>query len=153
MITPDTPAGVLMEVLAVLSTSFSPLNLPKSSALILALLYAFRRPLNCSEIQNLTGYSKSAVSAALKVLESHRLVHKVKSGRKNIYVTSLPLPRLVAEAHLRALRSTAERLREISRRSPQLLESIDHLDSELSKAILAIEASLYGVDGKSTVEG
>ncbi|AKG38679.1 hypothetical protein MA03_04440 [Infirmifilum uzonense] len=137
----------LMEILSILSTTFAPLNLPRSSALILALLYAVRRPLNCSEIQSMTGYSKSAVSAALKVLESHRLVHKVKSGRRNHYSPSLTLPRLVAESHLMMLRSARDRIRELSRRFPQHGDSLSLLDSEISSVISTFEASLHGVGG------
>ncbi|MEZ0345861.1 MAG: MarR family transcriptional regulator [Infirmifilum sp.] len=137
---------VLMELLAVLSSAFAPLNVPKSSAFILALLYAIRKPLDTSEIERITGYSKSAVSAALKVLESHKLVNRFRSGRRNLYLPSTPLPRLLAESHIRMLKSINERLREISRRSPEVGEHLSHINSELIVAIKALEAGLHGID-------
>ncbi|PLJ77985.1 MarR family transcriptional regulator [Infirmifilum sp. NZ] len=151
MIPVDLPGGVLHEALSVLSGAFSPLNLPKSSAMVLALLYTLGKPLDCVEIQRVTGYSKSAVSAALRVLESHRLVHRFRSGRRNFYAPSIPLGRLVAEAHIRMLKTARERLREISARAPELGERVALLDSELFKAIRSLEAGLHGGKSESSI--
>ncbi len=149
MLPVDIPNSILHEAIAVLSGTFAPLNLPKSSSLILALLYTLGRPLDCIEIQQATGYSKSAVSAALRVLESHRLVHRVKRGRRSAYAPSRSLARLLAEAHLRMLRSAREHLREISKRTPELKDSIARLDSELFNVIRVLEAGIHGAQSES----
>lgn len=148
----DISGSILLEAAAILAGAFAPLNLPKPSAVVLALLYLFGKPLDCTELQKFTGYSRSAISAALRVLESHRLVHKVKRGRRSAYSASMPLVKLVTEAHLRALRSVRERLGEFSGRLPELRESVGRLDSELARAIRVLEVGLHGAEGKGSLE-
>ncbi|QOJ79341.1 helix-turn-helix domain-containing protein [Infirmifilum lucidum] len=149
MLPVNIPSSILHEAIAVLSGTFAPLNLPKSSSLILALLYTLGRPLDCIEIQQATGYSKSAVSAALRVLESHRLVHRVKRGRRSAYAPSHSLAKLLTEAHVRMLRSAREHLHEISKQIPKLNDNIARLDSELSNAIRILEAGIRGAQSES----
>lgn len=137
--------SILHEVAQCLSSVFLALGIPRPSAVILSLLYLINHPLDYSEISSLSGYSKSSVSQAVKFLEYHRLISRVKKGRRSAYRPSLPLRSALTELQARTIESAAHRLKERGKELPALRERIENLERELREAVKAMR---YG-EGRS----
>ncbi|MEM1632443.1 MAG: hypothetical protein QXX83_09975 [Thermofilum sp.] len=130
----------LREVAQHLSSVFLAFGVPRPSAVILSLLYLVDRPLDYGEISSLSGYSKSSVSQAMKILEHYHLVSRVKSKRKSAYMPSLPLRSALAELQVRVVESAAQGLRERGKRSPELSTRVEKLEKELKELVEVIKA-------------
>lgn len=125
---------ILREVAQHLSTMFLAFGVPRPSAVILSFLYLVDRPLDYNEISDLSGYSKSSISQAMRFLEYHRLISRIKRGRRSAYRPSLPLKNMLAELQVRVIESAVLRLREYREGAPSLKERLENLEKELEEA-------------------
>jgi len=125
-----------VDALPVLARLLHALGFPKSCAKVLAALYLSDRPLTSKELIDITGYSKSSISAAMKMLEGRQLVRKLKRGRFGTYTPSVSLSQLFLEAQVNLLERARARVRELrGRANASLSTRLEHLESELAHLI------------------
>ncbi len=113
-----------VEVLASLLTM---LRLPKVAALALSVLLVESRPMSLSEISKATGYAKSHLSEALKLLESSSLVERVVRGRRVAFRPRKKAVELLLRKHLQDLRRSLNEVRSKLSTLP-LTKSLDKVD-------------------------
>jgi len=120
------------EAVASISQLLTPLGLPRSCVRVLAALYASEAPLSGRELAEVTGYSKSAISAAVRMLERNCLIYRLKRGRESAYVPSVGIADLVLEAQAKLIERVRSRIRSLKTRVNSTLSSKLHLlDKEL----------------------
>ncbi len=91
------------ELVSVIAKMLTMMGLPRSCARVLAVLYAVGVPLSVKELIDLTGYSRSSVFYAVKVLESDNLLLRMRKGRIVVYKPAVSLARLLVETQARLL--------------------------------------------------
>lgn len=124
------------EALLVIAYLLASAGLPRSSAVVLAALYLFSRPLSSKELIQITGYSKSAISAATRMLESKRLIAKYKLGREFAYKPRMALGRALLELHASILEKARMRVAALRRNSHLLRElNLTLIESELNSLL------------------
>jgi|GEM_PF-1684687 len=120
------------EAVASISQLLAPLGLPRSCVRVLAALYASEAPLSGRELAEVTGYSKSAISAAVRMLERDCLGDRLERGRESAYVPSVGIADLVLEAQAKLVERVRSRIRSLKTRVNSTLSSKLHLlDREL----------------------
>jgi DNA-binding transcriptional regulator GbsR (MarR family) len=136
MHSPVKTLSTASDALPVLARLLYALGFPRSCARILAALYLSDRPLTSKELIDITGYSKSSVSAAMKMLEGRKLVRKLRQGRLGSYTPSVSLSQLFLEYQVSLLKRTRARVRELrARANATLREKLEHLELELERLI------------------
>ena len=122
----------LNEAVASISQLLTPLGLPRCCVKVLAALYASEVPLSGRELAEVTGYSKSAISTAVRLLERDCLIYRLKRGRESAYVPSVGIADLVLEAQAKLVERVRSRIRSLKSRVNSTLSSKLHLlDKEL----------------------
>ena len=135
-----TPHPSVVEALPIISRLLHNLGFPKTCARILAALYFSDQPLTSKELIEITGYSKSSISAAVKMLESRRLVHKFKCGRYGSYAPSVSLSQLFLEAQVGLLERTRSRVSELRGRvNSSLGARLERMEKELAHLITKLK--------------
>jgi len=130
----------MLEALPAISRLLHNLGFPKTCAQILAALYLSDRPLTSKELIEITGYSKSSISAAVKMLESRRLVHKFKHGRYGSYTPSVSLSQLFLEAQVNLLERARSRVSELRGRvNSSLGARLERMEKELAHLITKLK--------------
>ncbi|MEM2372200.1 MAG: MarR family transcriptional regulator [Thermofilaceae archaeon] len=124
-------ARAATEALLVIAYLLISAGLPRSSAIVLAALYLFSQPLSSKELIRITGYSKSAISAATRMLESKRLIARCKHGREFAYKPQTTLGKALLELHASIL--------ERARRHVAILLKNNNLLHELNLASIENE--------------
>ncbi len=128
------------DALPALARLLHALGFPRCSARVLAALYLSDKPLTSKELIDITGYSKSSISAAMKMLEGRRLVHKLKQGRLGSYSPSVSLSQLFLEAQVNLLERTRAKMRELrSKANASLSSRLEHLEGELAHLIFKLK--------------
>ncbi|MCD6323977.1 MAG: hypothetical protein J7L55_02570 [Desulfurococcales archaeon] len=103
------------------------LRLPRVAALVLSVLLMESRPMSLGEISAVTGYAKSHLSSALKLLESSSLVERVVTGKKVVFRPRKKAVELLLRKHLQDIRKALNEVRSKLNTS-SLSESIDKVD-------------------------
>lgn len=130
----------IVEALPVLSRLLHALGFPKGCARILAALYLSDKPLSSKELIEITGYSKSSVSAAVKMLEGKRLVRKFKHGRFGVYAPSISLSQLFLEAQIGLLNRARSRVRELKDRGNSSFSArLERVEKDLTRLIARLK--------------
>jgi len=105
---------------------------PRSCARVLAALYVAGRPLTSREIAEVTGYSKSMVSAATQMLVSQNVVRRLKRGRHDAYAINVDLSQLLLEKHVSVVESTIEKIRNLKCKvNSSLRQRLEYIEGEL----------------------
>lgn len=126
----------ITEALLVISYLLTSAGLPRSSAVVLAALYLFSRPLSSKELIQITGYSKSAISAATRMLESKRLIARHKLGREFTYKPRTTLGRALLELHASILEKARTHVAALRRNSYLLRElNLTVIENELNSLL------------------
>ncbi|WFO75099.1 helix-turn-helix domain-containing protein [Desulfurococcaceae archaeon MEX13E-LK6-19] len=110
------------------------LGFPPVAAAIVAILLAEGRPLTLSELAEKTGYAKSHLSSALRILEERFLV-ELKRGKRRSLLISLK-PGAIEKVIMDHIREIRENLRAVLDYTPsELSHGIDSLIKELDSLI------------------
>lgn len=117
-------------------------GLDELSSKLLAVLYSAPEPLTLDELSKMTGYSFSAVSAAMKLLSGIKLVEKTKrSGSKKLYFS---VQRDMLTLSINAIRSKNEHMVDPALQGlPAIIERCRNSDAENSKEVLNIIEDYY----------
>ncbi len=110
------------------------LGFPPVAAAIVAILLTEGRPLTLSELSEKTGYAKSHLSSALKLLEEKLLVELRRGKRRSLLVSLKPgaIEKVVRD-HIKEI---CENLKTILEYTPsELSRSIDSLIKELDSLV------------------
>jgi len=135
----NAPGKLIEEALAGIAQLLASLGFPRSCARILAALYLASTPLSSRELAEMTGYSKSAISAALKALEGSHLILRLRRGRVSTYAPAISLSNLVAEVQARLLERIRARIRRLGHQvNSSLGAKLHSLDDELSTLIMKL---------------
>ncbi|MEM1521705.1 MAG: MarR family transcriptional regulator [Thermofilaceae archaeon] len=117
---------------ALLSMMLVTLGIPRSCARVLAVLYLSEKPLTSRELAELTGYSRSTISAATRMLASRRMIRKLRRGRHDTYVAHIGLSQLLLEAQISLLEHVVKKIGEIRLK----------INSTLGNKLAAVEREL-----------
>ncbi len=121
------------EALLVIAYLLTSAGLPRSGAVVLAALYLFSRPLSSKELIQITGYSKSAISAATRMLEGKRLITRYKLGREFAYKPRTTLGKALLGLHASILEKARTHVVALRRNSHLLRETnLTMIENELS---------------------
>ena len=130
------------EAAAALSIALSAYGLPRSAARVLALLLLSGVPLTSKEVAKLTGYSKSTISAALRMLESMKVIRRMRQGRSAAFAASISLSQFLLKVQVDAVEGIVRRVREIKGRAdPSLKRRLESIEGELA----SLSSRLRGV--------
>ena len=101
-------------------------------ASIISILLREKRPLTLNELSEKTGYAKSHLSYAIRVLEDKLLVELKRGKRRRIFISLRPegLEKVIRE-HIREIKDHLKALVESS--STDLSKRLDHLIKELDQ--------------------
>lgn len=120
------------DAVAVISLALAALGLPRSAVKILAVLYLMGKPLTSKELAELTGYSKSTISATIRLLEGRKIVQKIRQGKRDIYSTSVSLSQLLSETHANLLEHIASKIKEIKHKVNSSIDNkLECIENEL----------------------
>lgn len=110
------------------------LGLPPVATAIIATLLAEGRPLTLSELAEKTGYAKSHLSSALRILEEKLLVELKRGKRRSLLVSLRPgaLEKAVID-HIREIRENLKAILDYT--PPELSHNINALIKELDSLI------------------
>lgn len=121
------------EALPILISVLSSTGLPRSCSKILATLYLSDKPLSGKELTQITGYSKSAVSATMKMLEGRKIIRVYKQGKNRIYAPNLTFSQLFIESHITALEKAKSSMKDLRHRKGSSLSiKLEKLEKEIS---------------------
>ncbi len=130
------------EAAAALSIALSAYGLPRSAARVLALLLLSGVPLTSKEVAKLTGYSKSTISAALRMLEGMKVIRRMRQGRSAAFAASISLSQFLLKVQVDAVEGIVRRVREIKGRAdPSLKRRLESIEGELA----SLSSRLRGV--------
>ncbi|MEL4304912.1 hypothetical protein [Methanococcoides sp. LMO-2] len=117
-------------------------GLDELSSKLLAVLYSAPDPLTLDDLSKKTGYSFSAVSAAMKLLSGVKLVEKTKrSGSKKLYFS---VQRDMLTLSINAIRSKNEHMVVPALQNlPAMIERCRNSDAEGSEDMLNIIEDYY----------
>jgi DNA-binding transcriptional regulator GbsR (MarR family) len=104
------------------------LRLPKVAALALSVLLIESRPMSLSEISSATGYAKSHLSSALKLLESSSLVERVVYGREVLFKPRKEALERLVRKHVEDISSSLSNVKAKLTDIPSLSRSIEKID-------------------------
>lgn len=132
----NKPGLNLSDAAATLSLILLALGLPRSCAKILAVLYLAGRPLTSREIAEITGYSKSTISATTRMLVYQKIVKKLKRDRCDAFTTQVSLSKLLLETQAEMMECALNKIKEIkSKVNSIILLRLDHIENELNYLI------------------
>lgn len=130
------------DAVALLAITLTTLGIPRSCARILAILYLSEKPLTSKELAELTGYSKSTISAATRMLASRRMIRKLKQGRRDTYVAQISLSQLLLEAQISLLEHVVKKIREMRLKINSALgRKLATVESELTSLIFTFRGA------------
>ncbi len=111
------------------------LRLPKVAALVLSVLLIESRPMSLSEISIATGYAKSHLSSALKLLESSSLVERVVYGKKVLFKPRKKALENLVRKHMEDISRSLGNVRAKLTDIPSLEKSIEKIDIRLRELL------------------
>ncbi|MCS7103978.1 MAG: MarR family transcriptional regulator [Thermofilaceae archaeon] len=121
------------EALPILTNVLSSFGLPRSCSKILATLYLSEKPLSGKELTQITGYSKSAVSATMKMLEARKIITVYKQGKNRIYAPNLTFSQLFIESHITILEKAKSLMKDLRYRKGNSISSkLEKMEKEIS---------------------
>ncbi len=114
---------------------FTLLKLPPVAAVVLSTLLTAEEPMGLKELSEVTGYAKSHLSMALKLLENGSLVERVISGKKARFRARKEAVERLIKRHLRELRRRiSQSIQEMSD-VPAIRETLEEIDREVQALI------------------
>lgn len=124
------------DALLLISSFLASMGFPPSCSKVLATLYLSEKPLSSRELREATGYSKSTIAAAIKVLLSRKLVCRVREGKRRLYALNSDLGHLFFSAHEGVIERVKSKTRELRERAGLPLSSrLVHLEEELNQLL------------------
>ena len=124
------------------------LDLPRVASLALAALIVASRPLSLSELSDRTGYAKSHLSYAVKLLERSYLVERIIMGKQIRFRAKREALEEVIRKHIVDLRASVVNAKSKLKNLPTVEESMEKIDNRFRELI----RQLGGEDGRDRGE-
>ncbi len=118
---------------------FTMLRLPFAAALVLSTLIRERKPLALNELVEATGYAKSHLSSALRLLEEKYLIERIRvRGRKHLFRVRAEGVIALIRDHLSEIRAYLKSVAE-EFEDEDILNAVRTLESELHSLLTKLE--------------
>ncbi len=118
---------------------FTMLRLPFAAALVLSTLIRERKPLALNELVEATGYAKSHLSAALRLLEEKYLIERIRvRGRKHLFRVRAEGVIALIRDHLSEIRAYLKSVAD-EFEDEDILNAVRTLESELHSLLTKLE--------------
>ncbi len=118
---------------------FTMLRLPFAAALVLSTLIRERKPLALNELVEATGYAKSHLSSALRLLEEKYLIERIRvRGRKHLFRVRAEGVIALIRDHLSEIRAYLKSVAD-EFEDEDILNAVRTLESELHSLLTKLE--------------
>ncbi len=118
---------------------FTMLRLPFAAALVLSTLIRERKPLALNELVEATGYAKSHLSSALRLLEEKYLIERIRvRGRKHLFRVRAEGVIALIRDHLSEIRAYLKSVAD-EFEDEDILNAVRMLESELHSLLTKLE--------------
>jgi len=111
------------------------LDLPRVASLTLATLLMASEPLTLTELSERTGYAKSHISYALRLLERASLIERIASGRQVRFRAGGEALERAIRRHITDLRTSVIRARRKLRNFPSIEKTMEKIDIRFQNLI------------------